>query len=80
MLNRKRSDSFHSSATAGPTLKIPSLTAIGISTLVPFGLALGPFIWLGQLDQLGKRLFPFTRGLMHAYWAPKWVSIYASRE
>ncbi|KAG7566991.1 hypothetical protein FFLO_01250 [Filobasidium floriforme] len=58
------------------TLNIPRLTAIGVSTIVPFALALGPFIYLGQLDQLGKRLFPFTRGLMHAYWAPNvWATI-----
>jgi alpha-1,3-glucosyltransferase len=59
------------SYSTGSTLNISSLTVIGTSTLVPFGLALGPFIYLGQMDQLGRRLFPFTRGLMHAYWAPK---------
>lgn len=59
------------SRLSGNALNIPNLVKIGISTIIPFTLALGPFIYMGQIDQLGKRLFPFTRGLMHAYWAPK---------
>ncbi|XP_068493574.1 dolichyl pyrophosphate Glc1Man9GlcNAc2 alpha-1,3-glucosyltransferase isoform X4 [Phaseolus vulgaris] len=45
----------------------------GVVTAV-FASAFGPFFHLGQIQQVIRRLFPFGRGLCHAYWAPNfWV-------
>jgi len=50
---------------------------LGLAIGTVFALAFGPFVYMGQMEQMMSRLFPFSRGLCHAYWAPNVWAMYS---
>ena len=50
---------------------------LGVVVVGILTVAFGPFVALGQIRTLAGRLFPFQRGLCHAYWAPNFWALYS---
>ncbi|KAJ2614550.1 glycosyl transferase [Coemansia sp. RSA 1365] len=61
------------SSTSAFTLR---LVQLGLAVAAVFVIAFGPFVAMGQMQQLLARLFPFKRGLCHAFWAPNFWALY----
>ncbi|KAI5119891.1 hypothetical protein M0805_003695 [Coniferiporia weirii] len=59
-------------------LSFARLLSLSNIVIAVFVVSIGPFLLMGQLPQLASRLFPFKRGLNHAYWAPNaWALVTA---
>ena len=58
-------------------IRVGNVVKLATGLIAIFGIALGPFLYWGQLNQLLGRLFPFSRGLCHAYWAPNIWALYS---
>ncbi|KAJ2315051.1 glycosyl transferase [Coemansia sp. RSA 2705] len=52
------------------------LAALGSVVVAVFAVAFGPFVAMGHMRQVLARLFPFKRGLCHAFWAPNFWALY----
>ncbi|KAF9568977.1 glucosyltransferase [Agrocybe pediades] len=58
---------------------VKNFLSLANAVIAVFVVSLGPFALMGQIPQLLSRLFPFTRGLNHAYWAPNfWALVTAA--
>ncbi|KAG6837534.1 hypothetical protein H0H93_007715 [Arthromyces matolae] len=65
--------------TPAGEIQIKNFLSLANAVIAVFVASLGPFILMGQIPQLLSRLFPFTRGLNHAYWAPNvWALVTAA--
>ena len=59
------------------SVRFGNAVKLGTGIIAIFGAAFGPFAFWRQIPQLLSRLFPFSRGLCHAYWAPNIWAIYS---
>ena len=68
-----------STSTSKSTFSITNFLKLVTIAATALTAAFGPFVYYGGVDQLRQiisRLFPFGRGLVHAYWAPNVWALY----
>lgn len=53
------------------------LIKLGSVVVAVFAVAFGPFVYYNVIPNMLERLFPFSRGLTHAYWAPNFWALYS---
>lgn len=58
-------------------VKWGNLSKLATVVITVFAAAFGPFVYYGKIPNLLERLFPFSRGLTHAYWAPNVWAVYS---
>ncbi|EAZ63014.1 predicted protein [Scheffersomyces stipitis CBS 6054] len=58
-------------------VKWGNLLTLGSVVIAVFVVAFGPFVYYNEIPDVLSRLFPFSRGLTHAYWAPNVWAIYS---
>jgi len=61
--------------TRAGQLEIKNFISLANAVIGVFLVSFAPFILMGQIPQVLLRLFPFTRGLNHAYWAPNFWAL-----
>lgn len=59
------------------SIRIGNCLKLGAGIVAIVAAAFGPFAVLKQMPQMLSRLFPFARGLCHAYWAPNIWALYS---
>ena len=61
-------------------MSVARFCALGGVVLSICGTVFGPFLFSGAAVQIFRRLFPVSRGLLHAYWAPNFWALYAATD